>query len=124
MPRSILFQPPGGASGKVRKWYALIQKLVRLEESNLLQRECNLSLHRATQVLGVPFQVIARWLKEVPKICAAIAALGQARNRKAILNGPESLLGSIEMELLQFVFDKRKQGINVLRNPILANRKH
>ena len=74
MPHSVLLRPPGGASGKVRKQYALIQMLMLLEESNCLRRECNLSLCRTTQVLGVPFQVLARWHKEVPWIRAAIAA--------------------------------------------------
>ena len=119
MPRSILLRPPRGASGKVRKRYALIQKLMLLDESNRLRWECNLSLRRAAQVLGVPFQVLARWHKEVPKIRAAIVAQRRTRNRKALLDGPESSLGSTEVELLQFVFTKREQGINV-RHTIVA----
>jgi hypothetical protein len=52
MPHSLLLHPPGGATGKVRKWYALIQKILLLEESNRLWRECNFSLRRAGEVLG------------------------------------------------------------------------
>jgi hypothetical protein len=37
----------------------------------------------------------------------------------ALLDGPAGILGSIEMELLQFVFAKRKQGINV-RHTLVA----
>jgi hypothetical protein len=90
-----------------------------LDESNHLRRECNLSLRQAAQVIGVPFQVLARWHKEVPRIRAAITDQPQARNRKAIIDGPASTLESIEMELLQFLFTKREQGINV-RNTLVA----
>jgi hypothetical protein len=113
MPRSILLRPPGRASGKVRKRYALIQKLMLLDESNCLQLECNLSLCQAAQVIGVPVTVLSRWHKAVSMICAAIADQPQTHNRKAILDGPASTLGSIEMDLLQFVFAKREQGIHV-----------
>jgi hypothetical protein len=113
MPRSIVLRPPGGASGKLRQRYALIQKLMLLDESESLWRERDFSLRRSAQVLGLNFQTLARWRKEVPKIRAAYKAQRQARNRKALLDGPAGILGSIEMELLQFVFAKREQGINV-----------
>ena len=120
MPCSILLRPPGGASGKVRKRYALVEKLMLIDESNRLRRECNLSLRKAAEVIGVPFQVLARWHKELPTICAAIADQPRARNKKSILDGPAStLLGSIEMELLQFMFAKREQGIN-MQNTLVA----
>ena len=61
----------------------------------------------------------AKWHKKVPTIHAAIADQPQTHNRKAIFNGPASTLGSIEMDLLQFVFAKREQGINV-RHTIVA----
>jgi hypothetical protein len=119
MPCSILLRPPGGASGKVRKRYALIEKLMLIDESNCLWRECNLSLCKATEVIGMPFQVLAKWHKEVPTIHPAIADQPRARNKKSILDGPASTLGSIEMELLQFMFAKREQGINV-QNTLVA----
>jgi hypothetical protein len=113
MPCSILLRLLVGASGKVRKRYALIQKIMLLEESNRLQRECNLSIRRAAQVLVICFQHLARWHREVPQIQAAIAAERRIKEKKALLHGPASQLGSIEMELLQFVFAKCEQGINV-----------
>ena len=119
MPRSILLRPLGGASGKVRKRYALVEKLMLIDESNRLRRECNLSLRKAAEVVGVPFQVLARWHKELPMIRAAIADQPRARNKKSILDGPASTLRSIEMELLQFMFTKCKQGINV-RHTLVA----
>ncbi len=84
-----------------------------LDESERLWRERDFSLRRSAQVLGLNFQTLARWRKEVPKIRAAYRAQRQARNRKALLDGPAGILRSIEMELLRFVFAKREQGINV-----------
>jgi hypothetical protein len=37
MPRTIIARPPGGASGKSRRRYAVRQKLQLLEECNRLQ---------------------------------------------------------------------------------------
>ena len=100
MPRSILLRPPGGASGKVRKRYTLVEKLMLIDKSDRLRRDCNLSLRRAAEVIGVPVQVLSRWQKEVPTIHAAIADQPQTRNRKVILDGPKGTLGSVEMDLL------------------------
>jgi hypothetical protein len=72
MPRSLLLCPPGGATQKVRKRYALIQKILLLEESNRLRRECNFSLCRAGEVLGVPFPLLSKWGKKVATIHATI----------------------------------------------------
>ena len=120
MPRSILLRPPGGASGKVRKRYALSEKLALLAESTRLQQDCNLSLRRAAEVVGVPAQVLSRWQKEATAIHAAIANQPKTRNKKAIFDGPKgTLLGSVEMDLLQFVFAKREQGVNV-RHTLVA----
>jgi hypothetical protein len=33
MPWAVLIRPPGGATGKVRKHYAVVQKLSLLEEA-------------------------------------------------------------------------------------------
>jgi hypothetical protein len=55
MPRSILLRPLGGLTGKTRKWYALFQKIMLVEESDRLRVEQNLSIRRVGEVLGVPF---------------------------------------------------------------------
>ena len=113
MPRSLLLRPLGGLTGKTRKRYALFQKIMLVEESDRLRVEQNLSIRRAGEVLGVPFQLLSKWGKEVARLRAAIQAQRQACNRKAVIDGPASQLESIEDELLQFIFAKRKQGINV-----------
>ncbi len=64
-------------------------------------------------------QVISWWDKEVPNIHPSIVDQPQASNKKAILDGPASTLGSIEMELLHFLFAKCEQGINV-RNTLVV----
>ncbi len=112
MPCSLLLRPPGGATGKVRKRYALIQKILLLEESNRLQRECNFSLRRAGEVLSMPFPLLSKWGKEVTTIRAAIRAERRAKKRKALLDGPAGQLVPIEEELRCFVFEKCEQGIN------------
>jgi hypothetical protein len=43
MPRTILARPPGGATVRVRKRYAIRQKLQLLEECNRFRRVENLS---------------------------------------------------------------------------------
>ena len=110
MPRSLLLRPPGGATGKVRKRYALIQKIMLLEESNRLHLEHNFSIHQAGEVLGVPFPLLSKWDKEVDRICAGIKAQRQVKKRKALVDGPVGQLASVKEELLQFVFEKREQG--------------
>ncbi len=45
-------------------------------------------------------------------IHAAIRAEWQAKKRKALLDGPAGQLAPIKEDLLHFVFEKRKQGIN------------
>jgi hypothetical protein len=44
MPRTIFTHPPGGATGKVCKCYAVVQKLSLLEEAYRVRQEGNLSL--------------------------------------------------------------------------------
>ena len=78
-----------------------------------MQRECNFSLRRAGEVLGVPSPLLSKWGKEVATIRAAIRAEWQAKKRKALLDGRAGQLTPIEEELLRFVFKKHKQGINV-----------
>jgi hypothetical protein len=119
MPRSLLLRPPGGATGKVCKRYAILQKILLVEESNRLRQECNFSLREAGEELGAPFSVLSRWTKDIKNLCASSRANRKAGHRKAILDGPEGQLASIEEELLQWVFARREQGINVKHTLIL-----
>jgi hypothetical protein len=119
MPRSLLLRPPGGATGKVRKRYALVQKIMLLVECNRLCVECDFSLRRAGEVLGVPFTLLSKWGKEVERLRTSIKAQRRGHNRKALLDGPDSQLNSIKEELLQFGFTFREQGINV-RHTLVA----
>ena len=113
MPRSVLLRPLGGLTGKTRKRYALFQKIMLVEESDRLCVKQNLSIRRAGEVLGVPFQLLSKWGREVARLRAASQAKRRARNRKAVIDGPASQLESVEDELLQFIFSKREQGVNV-----------
>ena len=113
MPRSLLLRPLGGLTGKTRKRYALFQKIMLVEESDRLRVEQNFFIRRAGEVLGVPFQLLSKWGKEVARLRAASQAKRRARNRKAVIDGPASQLESIEDELLQFIFVKCEQGVNV-----------
>jgi hypothetical protein len=113
MPRSLLLRPLGGLTGKTRKRYALFQKIMLVEKSDRLRLEQNFSIRRAGEVLGVPFPLLSKWGKEVARLRAAIQAKQRARNRKAVIDGPASQLESVEDELLQFIFSKREQGVNV-----------
>jgi len=100
-------------TGKTRKRYALFQKIMLVEESDRLRLEQNFSVRRAGEVLGVPFPLLSKWGKEVARLRAAIQARRRYRDRKAVIDGPASQLESIEDELLQFIFVKREQGVNV-----------
>jgi hypothetical protein len=121
MPRSLLLRPLGGLTGKTRKRYALFHKIMLVEESDRLRAEQNLSIRQAGEVLGVPFQLLSKWGREVAQLRAASQAKQRARNRKAVIDGPASQLESIEDELLQFIFSKRDQGVNV-RHTLVACR--
>ena len=121
MPRSLLLRPLGGLTGKTRKRYALFHKIMLVEESDRLHAEQNLSIRQAGEILGVPFQLLSKWGREVAQLRAASQAKQRARNRKAVIDGPASQLESIEDELLQFIFSKRDQGVNV-RHTLVACR--
>jgi len=84
-----------------------------VEESNRIRVEQNFSIRRAGEVLGVPFPLLSKWGKKVARLRVAIQAQRRARNRKAFIDGPASQLESIEDELLQFIFAKCKQDVNV-----------
>ena len=107
MPRTILVRPPGGATGRVRRWYAVHEKLKLLEECNRLRRLENLSLQGAAAVMSIPHTVLVRWTKARPRL---IASLGRM---KAICEGPVGQLDCIREELLQWIFARREQGIAV-----------
>jgi hypothetical protein len=93
MPQTIIACPPGGALGKVRQRYAVIQKLLLLEEC--LQQVHGLSLHRAAADLGVPICFLSKWTKELPRLQA------HARSKKrAITPKGKDQLHPIEDELL------------------------
>ena len=66
MPRTILTRPPGGASGKVRKRYAVRQKLQMLEECSRLQRSAKHSVRSAAAAMGVSHALLVRWYQRPP----------------------------------------------------------
>ena len=74
MPRSFLLRPLGGLTGKTRRRYSLLQKIMFVEESNRIRVEQNFSIRRAGEVLGVPFPLLSKWGKEVARLRAAIQA--------------------------------------------------
>ena len=107
MPRTILVRPPGGATGRVSRRYAIRQKLQLFEECNRLRRVENLSLRGTAAVMSIPHTVLVRWTKARPGL---IASLGRM---KAICEGPVGQLDCIREELLQWIFARREQGIAV-----------
>ena len=83
MPRTILVRPPGGSTGRVRRRYAVRQKLQLLEECNRLRRLENLSLRGNATVMSIPHTIL-------------IASLGR---QKAICKGPvRQLDGNVTLE--------------------------
>jgi hypothetical protein len=107
MPRTILVRPPGGATGRVRRRYAVRKKLQLLEKCNRLRRAENLSLRGAAVAMSVPHTVLVRWTKAHPRL---IASLGR---QKAIYEGPVGQLDCIREELLRWIFARLEQGIAV-----------
>ena len=105
MPRTILIRPPGGATGRVCRRYAIRQKLQLLEECNRLSRVENLSLQGAAAAMSIPHTVLVKWTKAHPQM---IASLGRM---KAIWEGPIGQLDCIREVLLQWIFARREQGI-------------
>jgi hypothetical protein len=107
MPRTVLVRPPGGATGRVRRRYAICEKLKLLVECDRLRRVENLSLRGAAAAMCIPHTVLVRWSKDRPRL---IASLGR---QKAICEGPVGQLDCIREELLQWIFARREQGIAV-----------
>ena len=61
MPRTFLARPPGGATGMVRKRYAVRQKLQLLEEVSRLRQSENLSVRGAAAKMGIPHSTLVGW---------------------------------------------------------------
>ena len=116
MPRMLLVRPRGGAMGKVRKRYAIIEKIMLLNEVKRIHQEGNLSLQGVAAEIGVNHCLLVKWTKELPKLQA------HARlNKLAIIDGPNGQLHPIEEELLMWMFAKHEQGIQI-RHSIIALR--
>ncbi len=113
MPRTILTRPPGGASGKVRKRYAVRQKLQLLEECSRLQRSAKHSVRSAAAAMGVSHVLLVKWYQDRPRF---EASLGKS---KSICDGPTGQLDCIKEELLQWIFSRREQGIAVTMSHVV-----
>ncbi len=99
MPQTIIFCLPGGALGKVRQRYVVVQKLLLLEECDCLQQVHGLSLCGTAAELSVPVSLLLKWTKELPRLQA------QARLKKrAITPRGKDQLHPIEDELLMWIF--------------------
>jgi hypothetical protein len=107
MPHTILARLPGGATGRVRKQYAVRQKLQLLEECNRLRQVENLSLRGAAAAMGIPHTILVRWKKAHPRLTASLG------RKKAISKGPIGQLDCIREDLLQWIFSCHEQGIAV-----------
>jgi hypothetical protein len=114
MPRTILLRPPGGASGKVRQRYAVVQKLLHLEECHCLRQVHCLSPHGAAVELGVPISLLSKWTKELPRLQA------HARSKKRAIT-PRGIdqLHPIKDELLMWIFSRREQRLSIRNTVVL-----
>ena len=102
--------------GKVRKQYAIIEKIMLLDEVEWICREGNLSLQGVAAEIGVHQSLLVKWTKELPKLQA------HARlNKLAFIDGPNGQLHPIKEELLMWMFAKCEQGIQI-RHSIVALR--
>jgi hypothetical protein len=113
MPCTILARPPGGATGRVRKRYAVRQKLHLLEVCNRLRRVENLSLRGAAAMMGIPHTILVRWKKARPRLTASLG------RKKAICGGPVGQLDCIREDLLQWIFARCEQGIAVTMSHVV-----
>jgi len=113
MPRTILTRPLGGASGKVRRRYAVRQKLQLLEKCSRLQRSLKLSMRSAAAEMDMSHVLLVKWYHERPRL---EASLGKS---KAICDGPTGQLDCIKEELLQWIFARREQGIAVTMSHVV-----
>ena len=113
MPRTIIARPPGGASGKSRRRYAVRQKLQLLEECNRLQRTWKYSIRSAADEMGIPHCILVKWYQDRSRFEASLG------NSKAICEGPEGQLHRIKEEILQWIFARREQGIVVTMSNVV-----
>jgi len=104
MPRTIIARPLGGASGNVRRRYAVRQKLQLLEEWNRLQRSWNHSIRSAPVEMGISPCLLVRWYQKRPQF---EASLGKS---KAICEWPEGQLHRIKGQLLHSGFCSARAG--------------
>jgi hypothetical protein len=112
MPWTIIACLPGGALGKVRQRYAVVQKLLHLQECDCLRQVHGLSLCQAAADLHVPVCLLSKWTKELPRLQA------HARMKKcAITPRGKDQLHPIEDELLMWIFSRCEQGLSI-RNTI------
>ena len=96
MPRSLLVLPKGGVTGKVRRRYAVVEKIMLLEECCRLHLERNLTLRAATDKVGVNVCLLSKWTKDVEWLRA-----NKKLRKRALVDGSNGQLHSIEEELLQ-----------------------
>ena len=116
MSRTLLICPRGGATGKVRKRYAIVKKIMLLDEVEQIHQEGNLSLQGAAAEIEVNLCLLVKWTKELPKLQAHTRL-----NKLAVVDGPNGQLHPIEEELLMWMFAKHEQGIQI-RHSIIALR--
>jgi hypothetical protein len=109
MPCTIIVRPPGGATGKVRQQYAVVQKLLLLEECHCLWQVHGLSLRDTAAELGVPVCLLSRWTKELPRLQT------HTRWKKSAItpNGIDPL-HPIKDKLLMWIFSRCEQGLTVI----------
>jgi hypothetical protein len=114
MPRTNILRPPGGALGKVRQQYAVVQKLLLLEECDCLRHLHGLTLRGAAAEFGVPICLLSKWTKELPRLQA------HARLKmRAIITRGKDQLHLIEDELLMWIFYRCEQGLSIWNTVIL-----
>ena len=99
MPRSILVRPKGGVTGKVRRRYVVIEKIMLLEEYGRLLSERNLSQNAAAEELGIHKSLLSRWKKDIVRLRA-----NKKLRKFSIFDSPNGQLHSIEEKLLQWIF--------------------
>ena len=102
--------------GKVRMRYAIIEKIMLLDEVKRIHWKGNLSLRGAAAEIGVHQSLLVKWTKELPKLQAHTRS-----NKLTNVDGPNGQLHPIEEELLMWMFAKCEQGIQI-RHSIIALR--
>ncbi len=100
--------------GKVQQRYAVVQKLLLLEECHCLRQVHGLSLCGTVAELGVPICLLLKWTKELPRLQT------HARSKKhAITPRGIDQLHPIKDELLMWIFSQREQGLSIGNTVIL-----